>query len=416
MSDKWSNFSKTLGPGILFASTCIGVSHLVQSTRAGADYGFVLIWAIVLANLFKYPFFEFASRYTNATGESILDGYYKKGKWILALFSLLTLFTMFIVTAAVTFVTAGLLSNLIVIEGLTTDLWVLIILILCALVLIFGKYNLLDGMLKVIGTVLVISTLAAFISALVAGRAPLAEDFIAKDAFDGAGLIFVVALMGWMPTAVDMSTWNSLWTEARIGQTGYHPTLKETLLDFNIGYLVSAVLAVFFLSLGALVIYGTGTELSNSSPVFAHQLISMYTNSIGKWSYLIIAVAAFSTMFSTSLAVMDGYGRSMGRATALFLKKDKDSRLPFIVWTIILTTGTYLVATQFVNALKDLVDLATVVSFIIAPLAGFLNYKVITSREIGARFQPPGWLKALAVAGLIFLGSFTFIYIYIISV
>ena len=86
MSDKWSNFYKTLGPGILFASTCIGVSHLVQSTRAGADYGFTLIWAIILANIFKYPFFEFASRYTNATGESILDGYYKKGKWILVLF------------------------------------------------------------------------------------------------------------------------------------------------------------------------------------------------------------------------------------------------------------------------------------------------------------------------------------------
>ena len=34
---------KTLGPGILFASTAIGVSHLVQSTRAGAKYGFGLL-------------------------------------------------------------------------------------------------------------------------------------------------------------------------------------------------------------------------------------------------------------------------------------------------------------------------------------------------------------------------------------
>ena len=62
------NLLKALGPGILFASTCIGVSHLVQSTRAGAVYGFDLIWIILLANLFKYPFFEYASRYANATG------------------------------------------------------------------------------------------------------------------------------------------------------------------------------------------------------------------------------------------------------------------------------------------------------------------------------------------------------------
>ena len=41
----FSSFKKTLGPGILFASTAIGVSHLVQSTKAGALFGFGLIWA-----------------------------------------------------------------------------------------------------------------------------------------------------------------------------------------------------------------------------------------------------------------------------------------------------------------------------------------------------------------------------------
>ena len=39
---------KTLGPGILFASTAIGVSHLVQSTRAGANYGFGLLFFIII--------------------------------------------------------------------------------------------------------------------------------------------------------------------------------------------------------------------------------------------------------------------------------------------------------------------------------------------------------------------------------
>ena len=69
---------KTLGPGILFASTAIGVSHLVQSTRAGASYGFGLLFFIIIANLFKYPFFEFASRYANSTETSIIDGYKKE--------------------------------------------------------------------------------------------------------------------------------------------------------------------------------------------------------------------------------------------------------------------------------------------------------------------------------------------------
>lgn len=66
---------KNLGPGLLFAGAAIGVSHLVQSTRAGADFGLGLIWALILVTLFKYPFFQYGPRYAAATGESLLDGY-----------------------------------------------------------------------------------------------------------------------------------------------------------------------------------------------------------------------------------------------------------------------------------------------------------------------------------------------------
>lgn len=66
---------KTLGPGILYAGAAIGASQLVQSTRAGANYSFELIWAIILINLFKYTFFEFAYRYSG-DGQSLLSSFY----------------------------------------------------------------------------------------------------------------------------------------------------------------------------------------------------------------------------------------------------------------------------------------------------------------------------------------------------
>ena len=51
-----------LGPGLLFAGTAIGVSHLVQSTKAGAEYGFGITWALLLAIILKYPFFKYAPK------------------------------------------------------------------------------------------------------------------------------------------------------------------------------------------------------------------------------------------------------------------------------------------------------------------------------------------------------------------
>ena len=106
------NFFKTLGPGILFASTAIGVSHLIQCTRAGADYGMALVWAVVVANFFKYPFFEYASRYANVTKTSIIDGYLSLGKWMLWIYFIITILTMFFVTSAVAVVTTGFFDNL----------------------------------------------------------------------------------------------------------------------------------------------------------------------------------------------------------------------------------------------------------------------------------------------------------------
>ncbi|NIW45160.1 MAG: divalent metal cation transporter, partial [Gammaproteobacteria bacterium] len=71
------------GPGLILAAAAVGVSHLVQSTRAGADYGFTLVWAVILASLMKYPFLEFGPRFAAATEKSLIEGYDKLDKWSL---------------------------------------------------------------------------------------------------------------------------------------------------------------------------------------------------------------------------------------------------------------------------------------------------------------------------------------------
>jgi len=52
-------FLRSFGPGLLWAGSAIGVSQLVQSTRAGADAGFGLTGVILFALILKYPFFAF---------------------------------------------------------------------------------------------------------------------------------------------------------------------------------------------------------------------------------------------------------------------------------------------------------------------------------------------------------------------
>ena len=153
-------YLKKLGPGLLFAGAAIGVSHLVQSTKAGAEFGFGLIWALLLCNLFKYPFFLFGTKYTHATGETLLDGYKKIGNYVLFIYLLLSIVTIFTIQAAVTIVTAGLAIELFGISSNIT-IWSGIIIISCFLILIIGKYRVLDNLIKAIILVLAISTITA---------------------------------------------------------------------------------------------------------------------------------------------------------------------------------------------------------------------------------------------------------------
>lgn len=410
MASNFKRYLKALGPGILFASTCIGVSHLVQSTRAGADFGFQLVAFILLANLFKYPFFEFGSRFAAATGKSLIEGYLKEGKWMLWLYFLLSLGSMFTVTAAVTFVTAGMFNNL---TGVTMNPAYVsgIILFVCTAILALGKYSMLDTLLKIIGSVLLISTLVAFFGALSKGQVTPVEGFVPKELLERDSIIFVIALMGWMPTAVDLSTWNSLWTLERIKQIGYKPRLKEILADFNFGYIVTAVLAICFLTLGAKVMYGTGVELSNNSTVFSDQVVTLYTSALGNWAYLVIAIAAFSTMFSTTITVVDGFGRAMGETTRLLFFKKAGERNAYTWMMVVVAAVSFLFILLLSSNLKDLVDLATTLSFVIAPLIALINYRVITSVQIPEEFRPGKKLLLLAKSGIVFLTVFAIIYI-----
>ena len=168
-----NNWFKLLGPGIIFAGAAIGVSHLVQSTRAGADFGYGLLWALFLVHLFKYPFFQIGPRYATATGESLLDGYKKLGNGVLVVYFILNFATMFTIQAAVTIVTAGLASNLFGWISEDPVIWSIVITIICLSILIYGKYQFLDKLMKIIIIVLTISTIVAVFVAIFNNENPI---------------------------------------------------------------------------------------------------------------------------------------------------------------------------------------------------------------------------------------------------
>lgn len=410
-----AQFWKSFGPGLLWAGAAIGVSHLVQSTRAGATTGLGLAAVIVLALVLKYPFFEFGPRYAASTGRSLVEGYASIGRWALWLFLFITLTTAIISQAAVVLFTAFLLRY---VFGATWSLPLTsaALIAFCGGLLWIGRYRALDLTIKIILIVLALSTLVAAIVVLPRVDSGTLSLWPSDTLRALVPFAFLLALVGWMPSPVDTAVWSSLWTLAKNEASGHRCSVETARLDFLIGYLGTGVLALAFVVLGAGVMYGTGVEFSAQGTVFATQLVDLYGTTLGGWARPVVLAAVVTTMFSTSLTVVDGFPRAIER-TVINLRGEhpegSGGSTGRLYWMSVITLAatTVLILQLFIGTLTAMVDFATIISFLTAPALGYLNLRVITSNEVPVERRPGRAMLILTWSGLVLLGGTGVVYL-----
>ncbi len=432
--EKQRSFWSAFGPGLLFAGAAVGVSHLVQSTRAGAMFGLSMILVVIVANIVKFPAFRFGPQYAAATGHSLLDGYRRQGRWTLVVFALLTLATMFTITAVVTVVTAGVA---IAVFGLDPFLASTVgaangpalvsaaLIVVAAVLLAGGGYVWLDRFIKIVMPVLTVCTLAAMWFAL--GRIEWSWGALIPSGavFDAAGIAFCVALVGWMPSAIDISVWSSLWTVARAKHQGIKPEPRGVLMDFDAGYFATLLLALAFVLLGTGMMYGQGLDFDNNASKFAAQVIDLYTATLGGWAQPLIGTAAFLVMLSTSVTVIDAFPRVVAalvvqlRLAFAPASAERDTSVPLegdrhvyrIAFTI-LGAGSIAILVWGMASFTALVDLATTLSFLTAPVLSFFNHRAVHAAEVPKHLQPGTAMTAWSWAAIALQAAFALYFLW----
>jgi Mn2+/Fe2+ NRAMP family transporter len=409
-------FLKSFGPGLLWAGSAIGVSHLVQSTRAGGVAGFALSGVIIVALALKYPFFEFGPRYAAATGESLVEGYHRVGIWAVWLYFFIILSTVVITNAAIILFTSSLFQYALG-TSVSPILASAIVYTGCGILLWIGHFKALDMSIKIVLLLLAISTLTAAV--VVIPRADFSSFSLIPMAPAGStvGLAFLLALAGWMPSDIAISVYSSLWTLAKDKASGVRASVATARLDFKIAYGATGVLAFAFLTLGAGVMYGSGETFSSAGAVFSTQLIDLYVRTLGQWTRPIMTITALTAMFSTALTVMDGYPRVIDRTVKVIMIKDpaQTANAPISrpYWIALVAIGFAMTGllSLFVTSLTQMVDFVTIVAFMTGPILGFLNMKVITSSAVPKEHQPGKAMLAYAYFGLLGMGTVAVIFL-----
>ncbi|MBW2276455.1 MAG: Nramp family divalent metal transporter [Deltaproteobacteria bacterium] len=335
------NIWKRLGPGILLAATCIGASHLVHAPRAGALFGFNLLWLVLASHLFKYPAFEFGPRYAAATGEHLVKGYARvpgPRNWALYLFLASTVLQGIGVLAAVVNVAGCVIATWTGDPGATigfgvtrSELFSLGIIALVLQLIVAGGFNWLDHINKLMMAILALATVLAFVPVL---PEPSAAARLVIPSLPEGSIVLVAAILGWMPTGIDVSIWHSFWTLQKLRHLGentrsssaadHRRQLRTSLFDMRVGYGLSLLTGIMFLCLGAIHLTGRGADLSGVQ--FAEAISSAYTAIFGRWMYHVFMLTAFFAMFSTSYVVIDGFSRSFSETLAVIRPRLSSAR------------------------------------------------------------------------------------------
>src|SRR5690606_7186481 len=187
-----------------------------------------------------------------------------------------------------------------------------------------------------------------------------------------------------------------------------------SLFDFRVGFWGTVVLAILFVGLGTLMIFGTGKTMPQQAGAFASELIDIYASALGNWSKPFIGLAAFTTMFSTTITCLDAFPRVIIPTIKLIgNKKDSSDRPQSLMWLIITSIGAIVILRIFTKSMADLILFITILSFLAAPVIGSLNY--LSVKQLPNDSQPSTFLKVLSLLGMIVMVILSLYYLLMLT-
>lgn len=390
----------------------MGPGTFLSSAVAGATYGYSLIWALGLALLFRYVWVNTAAAYVLVTGESLLQGYARMGRWLVWTSLVVTilvrhssnLYTVLLMGSA-----AHLLCPLP--TPASRAIWSVALTLLGVVMMIWGGYPLIERGCKVVIVILGVSLPVAAMFSHPDPAAILRGMFIPTIP-NSQGLYSAMLLLAAMigAQAGSMSNLSYTYFATEKGWRGAEDLPRQrvdlitsTVCRFGMGTLLQVAAAATLLPLGI-------------RPESAEHLVRIFSESMGLMGKVIFGVGLWGICFSSFIAGTMGYSlivRDICRRFVPGLKVAGDSpvmtqptrRDPVYRWSVALLglSPLYIV---FLNvepvALTLLVR--SMVVIVIPILVGSLM-KIANDRTLMGEHRP-GWFSNLVMALLVVISVY----------
>ncbi len=419
---KFGDIFRQIGPGLILASSIVGSGELVATTVLGAESGYTLLWLILVSCTIKVAVQNEIGRYTIGTGETSLEAFNRvpgprwRASWVVWVWFVGVVMSMFS-AGGIMGAIAEVLNTMV--PAIPVNAWVWIVNIATVILLVVGRYALIE---KVAVSLVVIFTALTVSAAVLLSKSP--EYFSWASVLDGlsfhlpqAGLVTAVTVFGLTgANANDLIQYSYWCTEKgyarfagpRDDTDAWRWRARGWIRVMGVDVLSSMVVYTFatvaFYFLGAGILHGMGI-IPQGSEVVA-QLSSMYTQSLGDWSFYPFMMGAFavfySSLFAGTAAFSLGVADFMGMLGA-YDKRNYRARLRVTHIAVVVLLFLPTVLFLFFQKPVLLVKIGGVAQALMLPMVGFSTV-YLRYAHLPKAVLPKGWLTlALWVTSAVML-------------
>ena len=394
---------KIIGPGLVVAATGIGAGDLVATMVAGSNYGYALLWAVILGVVVKIALVEGAGRWTLATGRTIFDGWKGLGLWAVVYFGVYVVVWGFSYGAAAMSGVGLALNGLF--PAVDVRYWAMLSGVAGLLLVWFGKYKPFENVMAVLIGVMFVTVVGSAamttpnLGEIAAGLVPIIPE---------GAVLNTLGLAGGVGGTITLAAYGYWLTEKGWDTPRWMRVMR---LDNAWAYVMSGIFVVSMLIVGAELLYSAGMAVADGEEGLI-DLADVLSQRYGSFMAPLFLVGFFAATFSSVLGVWHGVSLMFADFVATMRNLPSDDRRRGAGGTYYRTYILWLtfppMALLFLDKPILLVVLYGALGSLFMPFLALTLLILMNSKAVPLQWRNRWWVNvilALVAAMFLFLGG-----------
>lgn len=310
-----------LGPGVVYLVSSVGPTDLVTNSASGANHGYSLIWVSLISSISLFVVLEAMSRYVLVTGESLMAGYQRVGRWVVwMVLGFIVLRRQLSNLVHILIMGVGLNMIAPIDSPYREQIWSAVSCAFGFALIYWGRYAAVEKVSKpllfILGSCLILAAIGSSPDVAEIANGLIHPTLPVSDGFYSPALV-AMTLIGAAVGSTTTLKYTAFMYEKGWRDASYRRQQRRDLLFTALG---SFAFAAIIQVAAASVLRPRGLQVENLD-----DLAPLFEFTLGEWGRVTLGLCLWATVFSTYLGSNTGYALM---ATDIYhrLVKGRESR------------------------------------------------------------------------------------------